>query len=533
MPIATLPSPWSVPLPGLRRAHTRPRPVEGHVVEADDGTALATDVHRPVDGGRHPTVLVRTPYGRTGLTGAPLALQARLLAARGYAVVLQDVRGRFDSGGTFRPMVDEVADGGATIDWLTAQPWSDGTVGAFGLSYLGGTAWAAAAARPEAVRALALGITRTTLALPDPRGVLHLDTTLRWLRSLEAMARTDLAAHRRLAELVRHRLPDPDAIADLAHLPVLELDRTLREPSEAWRLWAEHPSPEDPFWAPADLRDARSTTPPTTHVGGWWDIFVEGQLDDVAAQQDAGVPVEATIGPWGHLAGQVQLLAFRRMLVHFDAHLLGLREPPPPGVRAWVGPDQPWVQLDRWPPPDAEEEVLEVGIDLRGPRMTATWDPRDPTPSLGGRTLAMDAGRVDCSAAALREDVVTLHSPPLPQPVTVLGRPRLHLEVELEPGGGDVWARVADVGLDGRAISVADGLVRLSGPGHHRVEVEAHPVGHTFGRGHRIQVQLAGGSFPLHDRHLGDAADPLRATTWLITRRRYTGGRLVLPRLLR
>ena len=157
-------------------------------MEMPDGVRLATDVHRPRGGGPCPTVLVRTPYSRGGLLGIPLVAQARLLVRRGYAVVIQDVRGRFGSEGRFLPAVHEAVDGAATVAWIRDQPWADGSVGAMGSSYLGGTALAAAAGGLRAgegahVDALAVGICHAALGLPDARGVRQLETSMRWLTS--------------------------------------------------------------------------------------------------------------------------------------------------------------------------------------------------------------------------------------------------------------------------------------------------------------------------------------------------------------
>lgn len=532
----------AAPLPGLRRATTRPRAVEQAVVTAPDGVALATDVHRPVAGGRHPTVLIRTPYGRDGMTGIPMVAQARLLAARGYAVVLQDVRGRFGSGGTFVPMVHEAADGGATAHWIAAQPWSNGRVGAWGLSYLGGTAWAAAAGAPDVVTALAVGIAHSALALPDPRGLLHLDTTLRWLRSLGIMEGVEDPPWIRLKGLVDARRRDDRMVTALGGMPVAGLDAAfLGTPSAVWRSWLDSPAHDAPFWQPGDHSGFAATAPPTAHLTGWWDIFVDRQMADHAMQRAAGAAPRLLVGPWGHLDPRVQVAGLREALAHFDHHLLGVRDAPA-GSRVWLsGADSWWDLPEGWPPPTTDRRWLLGGSRLvpeedvialtdPGP-LRLRYDPADPTPTVGGRTLSFEAGRADGAALEARGDVSVLTAPPSPHPWTLAGSARLEGTVSADTGATDVWVRLSEVDAAGRSRSVCDGTARVRDAADGvAFAVDLHPVAHRFAEGGRLRIVVAGGSFPQHDRNPGDgrfdpAATGLRPTAVVVDR----GARLICP----
>src|SRR6185295_4839834 len=110
-------------------------------VRMRDGVVLRADVWRPAASGRFPALVYRTPYDRCHAQGEESTV-ARA-AQRGYAVVVQDVRGRYGSDGDFEPYRNEGRDGYDTIEWAAAQPWSDGTVGTFGLSYPGAVQWLA------------------------------------------------------------------------------------------------------------------------------------------------------------------------------------------------------------------------------------------------------------------------------------------------------------------------------------------------------------------------------------------------------
>src|SRR3954470_34580 len=122
----------------------------GYTIEAvrtpmRDGVVLLGDHFAPVGGTARGTVLIRTPYGR----GFPLsATNGRIFAAHGYHVLIQSVRGTFGSGGTFRPMAQEVEDGPDTVAWLREQPWFDGRLATVGASYLGWAQWSALTSPP-------------------------------------------------------------------------------------------------------------------------------------------------------------------------------------------------------------------------------------------------------------------------------------------------------------------------------------------------------------------------------------------------
>lgn len=523
-------------------------------VAAGDGVGLATDVYHPAGLEVGPAVLMRTPYGRRGVTGVPTIVLARLLAERGFRVVAQDVRGRFDSGGDFTPFVRETADGAATAAWVVAQPWSDGRVGAWGPSYVGAAAWAAGRA-PE-VSALVVQSTSTRLGIPDRGGLRHLDTTVRWLASLDAMEASGepwWVRGRRLAIL---RGTDGDLEAALQHLPLSGLaEAALGHTSPPWDAWVAHPDADAPYWRDADHRVAR-TQVAAAHVTGWWDLFVDEQLEDFAAAPPGTATL--TVGPWHHLDLHVMLAGLREGLAWLDHHL---RDGPPPDrapVRVFVGGGAGWCDLDAWPPPatpshwraDACGHLHPAGPVTPSPpptfwhqrtEMTASartltgvgcpgagseagrtfgdgagrtfrYDPAEPTPALGGRLLSLAAGSVDNAVLEARSDVLAWTSEPLPAPLEVIGRPSLWLPVSADRPSFDLFARLCDVDRAGVSRVITDGIVRVqsapAGGGRARdVEVLLSATGHRFQPGHRLRLVVCGGAFPRYDRNHGDS-DP-------------------------
>ena len=115
-----------------------------------DGVRLSTNVFLPEAAGRYPTLLIRTPYGK----GFNLITGYRVFLDRGFALVVQDVRGRYASEGVFQPPVQEDRDGDDTLNWIARQSWSDGNIGMLGGSYLGIAQWRAALSKNPHLRAI-------------------------------------------------------------------------------------------------------------------------------------------------------------------------------------------------------------------------------------------------------------------------------------------------------------------------------------------------------------------------------------------
>jgi predicted acyl esterase len=254
---------------------------------APDGTPLAYDVHRPPTDGRVSTVVHRTPYGRSRHLD-----EGRGWARRGFAYVVADVRGRYDSEGTWEPYRNERTDGAALIDWITTQPWSDGRVIVMGGSYSGYTAWAMAVERPAQVAAIvslgpSMSLARTKFS---PSGVLRLGEHAAWWAE-RADARTSRDG---LAALIFRE--DPTV---LDHLPVVELAGRLGVAMPGWTAVIEagaHARTGEEITG-AELAAVRA---PSFHIGGWHDLLVTETLEHWIRVGDEQTPKRLLIGPWLH-----------------------------------------------------------------------------------------------------------------------------------------------------------------------------------------------------------------------------------------
>nr|WP_246323907.1 CocE/NonD family hydrolase [Petropleomorpha daqingensis] len=488
-----------------------------------DGAVLRADVYLPAADGPHPTILLRSPYGRGGQFAGLLALP---YAARGYAVVMQSVRGTFGSGGEFEPVVNEAQDGQDTVVWLREQDWFDGRLATLGPSYLAYTQWALALDPPPELKAMVLHIGPHDLAqagLLD--GVPQLLNLSIW---------TDLIAHQELVGSVRGMVRLMTAERRLApHLRTLPLEglaeRFGGDPAPWFDEWIEHFHPSDPYWDRYRATPAvQSSTVPALLIGGWQDWFLEQTLYQYAVLRDHGVDVAMTVGPWAHLT--LDAAVTTREGLAFLAHHLPVEDAGPARtsrVHVYVTGAQTWRDLPDWPPATTDRTwylapaggLTDEAPTSPGAGTFFTYDPMDPTPSVGGRVLARGAGRRDNGKLEARPDVRTFTTAPLDEPVELLGGAQVRLFLGSDNPYADVFVRLCDVDAKGRSVNVTDRLVRLDpsdgespAAGERTVDLTLPDTAHRFLAGHRVRLQISGGAHPRYARNLG-TGEPVGAAT--------------------
>ena len=504
-----------------------------------DGVRLATTHIWPIDAeGLTPTLLMRTPYGVIARPPIMLWL-GRILAEQGYHVVIQDVRGRYRSEGDFTPFVHEANDGADTLDWLEGQPWSQGRVGMLGASYLTHAAWAAASQRPERVGSLALAIGSSDLyEFFHPHGVFSFANAVEWAAGVGEHEGVD----------ARH----VDLDRAFAHEPIREADRVARKKLDFYRDWVDH-SERDAYWEEinAGLPDP---APPTLLIAGFWDFFIEPQLDDYRAlirQADAGrTPTpKLLLGPWAHgtLAHRrfwrhgILRRALAATLEHFEATLKGdgaKVAPVSPAVRYFVGSAKgrcTWLEDEEWPPRDARALSLHFGVHEGRPVLTdappkdrarfeGTYDPLDPTPSIGGKLFGSKAGAKNQAALATRPDVLCIESAPLQRDLVLAGPVTATLFVGSEAVPADFAVHLIDATPGGALLEVCDGLARSRDAGADeektvRLDVSLAQAGWRFVAGHRIRLHVAPANCPRFARSRppaeADAEDPPTNRYWI------------------
>ncbi len=488
-------------------------------VPMPDGVSLLGDLYRPAaDPGPLAVVLIRLPYGRAGAYGAVFAAT---LARRGFQVFMQSTRGTFGSGGQFRPFTTEHEDGLATVAWLREQPWCDGRVAMTGGSYFGHTQWAVAPYVDPPLVAVSPHITaaRITTAFYD-HGTPLLHTALAWTASIGRQEAGGLPSE----------LPNPARRARLGRAlrrqPLQAADTAVAgAPVPFWRDFVAHAEPGDDFWSVADHdRADLRRMPPVNMVTGWWDLFLAGQLADYSALRAAGVPARIVVGPWLHGApGELRML-LRRDAAWLDHHLRGGPAPAGAPVRLFLQQARTWLEFDQWPPP----RTRTVGHHLRtdggltaAPEAAGveprrfTYDPADPTPTVGGPLLQPPGKQADNAPVESRADVLVFTGPPLPADLDLVGPVRARVHVRTEREHADVYVRLCDVDPLGVSRNVVDGIRRLEPrtvpapdvtPGDDgvlAVYVELFPTAYRVKAGHRLRVQVAGGAFPRFARNPG------------------------------
>lgn len=499
-----------------------------------DGVALMADHYGPKGGSSpSPTILIRTPYGRwteAGWFGPAFGFLAQRFAERGYHVIIQNTRGRFDSEGTFEPLIHEAADGLATVEWIAGQPWFDGRMGMWGPSYLAYTTWAVATAAPPQLKAIV-----PSIALSRGYPVAYREDACALDLALHALFLFDTLGgdtERSLLEEYRRWGRREEILAPaFRHLPLIEADEiVVGRPYPFYRDSFAHPRPDDVYWQAMDHHSLMDqVTAPALLFSGWYDLFLPDVLADYAALRAAGRDPYLTIGPWYHVDLSYLDLLLGESLAWFDAHLRGerttMREKP---VRVYVMGAEEWRELASWPPPASEARYfLQAGGGLAAnvPAEGALpdryrYDPADPTPNLAGPLLFPPAGPVDNRELEARPDVLVYTTAPLSEAVEVVGSPRLVLYVRSTLAHTDFFGRLCDVHPDGRSINLCDGFFRLA-PGKGelqpdgtlRLEVELWPTAHRFLAGHRIRLQVSSGAHPRWNRNLGTGEPPGTATT--------------------
>ncbi len=487
------------------------------MVPMRDGAKLATEIFLPPGDGPWPAVLVRTPYGRFMFHD-----HAAALLPEGYAVVVQDMRGRFDSEGVCIVFADcgwgERQDGYDTVEWIASQPWCNGKVATVGGSAMGITQYLLAGAAPPHLccQVIIVGVPSLYHFAGYPGGMFRKEQVEQWLALNEF-------------------------------------------PPENLELICQHYC-YDEWWQQFDAtRDeiVQRVNVPALHIGGFYDTFNDGTIEGFKSRQERGGEGARgrqwlIMGPWPHAIGTRQVgevtwpenAAFdlwaeaRLFLAHF---LKGEdngydRQPPvryymmgPPDEHSEVGLQ--WRAADKWPPETAEEALYLTAhgqlATAPGAAGTVTWrhDPFDPVPSIGGFNLVIPPGPMDQRPAEQRSDVAVFTSAPLEQPIEIAGQPKAVLWVSSNCLDTDIVVKLCDVYPDGRSMLVTYGGLRLRfREGFerekllelgevYRVEIPLANTAYAFAACHRIRISVQSADFPHFDVNPG-SGEPIHQHTF-------------------
>jgi len=572
-----------LPLPMGRPGAPRSEPVHGIRLLRDvkvpmrDGVKLSVNVFLPDTEGRFPVIFQRMPYGASGRD------PGEFYAQRGYALVIQDCRGRHDSEGEFYPFRDDTPDGLDSLDWICAQPWSNGRVGMFGPSYLGGVQWAVATKRHPALQAIVPNVIPIDFWKSGywRNGAFSLALNALWT-CLEITSRTsDLGL-----------IPSYDLDKFFRHLPLRTLDSYAGRPCEFWQDFLSH-SQYDDYWRRMsfahDHFDEIAT--PAFVMCGWYDYYPGDSFDALHGMRTlsrgkARKQSRLIMGPWSHLISLSPKLGEVDFGVpsHLDINSLALRwfdcllkdmdtgildEPP---VTIFVMGINRWRQENEWPLArtkytdfflhshgSAHNNIEDGKLRQAPPGGESpdhfTYDPAHPVPTVGGNHSIcwgdafhmIQPGPFDQRTVEDRPDVLTYTTAELDADMDITGPIMLHLYAATDGPDTDWTAKLVDVHPGGRAINLTEGNIRarfrrdvhappeLLEPGKvYEYRIELQPTSNVFLKGHRIRLEISSSNFPLWDRNpntghaQGEDAE-LRVAHQTVLHSREYPSRLVLP----
>lgn len=506
-----------------------------------DGTILRGDLYRPAGDGPWPCLLQRTPYIKDFNPGIWVVLDPLKAVAAGFAVVIQDVRGRGLSDGEFTPFANEAADGADTVEWAAAQPWCDGRVAMYGSSYMAASQWQAAIAAPPSLRALAPF--QASCDYHEGRSYRGGAFEVGALLGVALNALGGGIAHRMISEGrlrktgAREARQAMDDIPTLARQPIEELRRTvLGEIAPFFFDWAERRDPDHPYWRQLDLRGRHGGVHlPVFHLSSWFDQAHVGTLTNFEAMRRPDHPARddqyLLMGPWSHRVPRGTTLGQLRVgdqyygtAAMFDLDALQLRwlrgvldgDPAPwpfeGRVRYFTTGIDRWRTAEDWPIPGTTARDLHLSGEglswtpaAEAHERRFTHDAADPVPTRGGAHMTPEAvcpaGPVDQRTVQERDDVVVWTSAHLPESVEATGWVDVVLSVAHDAPRADYSVVLSDVEPDGRCTNVCDGYLRFDGPAVDPTEVQISlgATSHVFRAGHAIRLHIAGASSPRHD----------------------------------
>ncbi len=548
-----------IPNFALGQSHPDLRILRHQEIPMRDGVHIYADCYMPLVDGKYPTIVVRTPYGvqRPGMHQTMVRL-----AQHGYAVILADVRGRYESEGQWEPFRDEARDGYDIIEWAAKQSFSNGKVGMQGGSYLGHNQWAAASQQPPSLEVIVPRVASTNIYANwlSMGGAFRLSFNFGW-GAVRMPYRIMLPQYWHTEDFMPENLQYENI---LQHLPLSTMDQYgSGKKIGHYQDWLEHQSYDDYWKEISDEERFDQIQVPAYTMGGWFDIFVQGTVNGYVGMRNKGGTELARegsrmiIGPWGHGVSQsfggwdfgpdALVDASQRELFFFDLYLKGeknalLDEKP---VQIFYMGANKWRGEDDWPVPGMTYQKMFLSSgghanSVRGDGKLAFtkpaiggsdqyhYDPLQPVPTTGGNNCCGTptlSGPRDQRPLERREDVLVYTSEVLTESVTIAGVVEMILHASTDGPDTDWMIKLIDVQPDGYAFPVSEGILRarfkdgldqmkLLTPNEvYEFTIEMMPTANVFLPGHRIRVDITSSSFPQFNRNPNTGEDLGKSAT--------------------
>lgn len=512
-----------------------------------DGVVLRSDVYRPKAEGEFPVLLLRTPYDKQDERD-----EGFFLAQHGYVVILQDVRGRYESDGEWYPFIHEADDGYDSVEWAAALPYSNGKVGMFGSSYEAAVQMLAAMAHPPHLA----GVFSEVTAANYHEGWVYQGGALeQWM---------DESWTTRLSFETTHRRADKEnnPVQWMNKLPVASYP--VQNPANQSQLapyffeWLAHPN-YDEFWKKIAIDEHYAEiNVPMMHVGAWYDIFLNGTLRNylglkAQAQGDAARQGQRLmIGVGGHSGsgrrvGDVDFgpklqMDWEDVLLRWYDHVL--KGAPLPAeyskpVAIFVMGKNDWRTEDEWPLARTKMtsyylQAAKRANSLQGDgtltpefrggasQDTFKYDPTNPAPTTGGPLCCggyIRGGAVDQRGVESRKDVLVYTTDAFKENFEVTGPISLDLYVSSSAVDTDFTAKLVDVWPNGFAQNLTEGILRMRyrdskerpemmNPGEtYKITIDMIATSNVFLAGHKLRLEVSSSNFPRFDRNLNTGGD--------------------------
>ena len=524
----------------------------GVAMKTRDGVILRADLYRQAGEAKFPVLLERTPYDKNNV-----AEFARKAAARGYLVVVQDVRGRYTSEGEWYPFKYETGDGYDTVEWAAALPYSNGKVGMFGGSYVGATQMLAAIGHPPHLAGICPVVTASNY---------HENWTYQggafeqWFNESWTSALAQDTFNRAVRQGTNALIGSTEL--PLKQYPLFNLQTGpgsagfTRKLAPYFLDWLDHPE-YDAYWRQWSIEEqyAQIQVPALT-IAAWYDIFQDGSLRNYAGIKArggteaarAGQRLLVTIG--GHAGGgrKIGAVDFGPAAEDFDENAITLdwydyllqgkknrfSDPSHP-VRIFVMGKNEWRDEAAWPLERAVPTPFFLHSAGRANAISGdgwlsnanardetadrfVYDPAYPVPTVGGPlccdSLHLAPGPRDQQEVEARPDVLVYSTPPLDRDLEVTGPVSLELYAKSSAVDTDFTAKLVDVWPNGFAQNLAEGILRARFressaaarplvPGKiYEYKIDLWSTSNVFLKGHRIRVEISSGNFPRFDRNL-------------------------------
>lgn len=470
---------------------------------------LAADLYKPLrPNGVKPlgTVLVRSPYGR----GGPIGITVRAYAARGYQVLFVSSRGTFGSGDDFEPFRTELQDGKAVVEWMREQSWYTGTFATFGASYLGFIQWALLCDPPK------------DLVAAVPAVSPHDFSRMIWgsgAFNLDMVRFADMTAKQERPYYLWHSLKafwSTEIESVFGSLPLAQGVQTHLRGQAPWlERTVTKTDVSDAYYAPMQLGKALDRADvPILIITGWYDLLLEQSMEQYLRLKERGCEVALTIGPWTHAQSGLAPQLNRHGFDWIEEHLAGssdARRTAP--VEYFVTGAQEWRTASSFPPQTTPSTLYlhedgrllkELPSNVSG-LSRLSFDPQQPTPTVGGNGLFSVSGSCNDTSLAKRSDVLVFDSAPLSEDLEVCGKLIINLAHSSDSPFADILVRVSEVDKHGTSRNITETFKRLDTDRDDGVELRLslNHCAHRFSKGKQIRVIVAGGNFPQYARNHG------------------------------